>query len=102
MAANKTVLQAWTESAIKSLVAEKCKPYEIYRRMCDMYREAGLTDGKILYILNISISLVWFDGTSTIVGYLRPNFVYIYIYMICKHILYITLLNKPEVFFAHS
>ena len=24
-------------SVIKLLVAEKCKPYEIYRRICDVY-----------------------------------------------------------------
>ena len=24
---------------IKVLLAEKCKPYEIYRRMCDVYKE---------------------------------------------------------------
>ena len=28
------------ESVMKFLVAEKCKPCEIYRRMCDVYDEA--------------------------------------------------------------
>ena len=27
-------------SVINFLVTEKCKPHEIYRRMCDVYKEA--------------------------------------------------------------
>ena len=30
-------------SDIKFLVTEKCKPYEIHRRMCDVYGEACFT-----------------------------------------------------------
>ena len=30
-------------SVIKFLVAEKCKPCEIYRKMCDVYTEAGFS-----------------------------------------------------------
>ena len=41
---------------------------------------------------------VGFDGISTIVSYLMPNLTYIY--MICKHILSITFLNKLELFFC--
>ena len=29
-------------SVIKFLVAKNCKPYEIYRRICDVYRELFL------------------------------------------------------------
>ena len=36
----------------------------------------------------VYIDLVWFDGISTILGYLMPNLVFTYISnMICKHIL---------------
>ena len=57
-----------------------------------------------IYIKCIGFRLVGFYGTSTIVGYLMPNHVYPYIldiYMICKHILEISFLNEPELFFAH-
>ena len=37
MMTNETMLEQ--RSDIKFLVAEKYKSYEIYRRMCDMYRE---------------------------------------------------------------
>ena len=46
--------------------------------------------------------MIWFGwvgfyGISTIVGYLMPNPLYIYIrYMICKQILLITFLNGTE------
>ena len=46
---------------------------------------------------------VWFYGISNIVGYLMPfkSILYIYIkYMICKYIVLITFLNKPELIFA--
>ena len=39
MAANQTVLQAEQRSVIKFLVGKKCKPCEIYKRICDVYRE---------------------------------------------------------------
>ena len=64
----------------------------ILQHVCDM--------GKDL----VWFGLVWFYGISTIVGYLMPNPFYTYIkYMISKHILKITFLNKPELgFFVHS
>ena len=74
------------------LVGKKWKPWEIYRRMYDVYRE-------------VCFGLVGFYGISTIIDYLMPNPVYTYIwnkYMICKHILLITFLNEPEFFFALS
>ena len=40
MTENETVIQAWIESFIKFLVAEKDKPGEMYRRMCDVCKEA--------------------------------------------------------------
>ena len=47
------------------------------------------------------IKMVLFYDISTIVGYLLPKlFVNINIYMICEHILWITFLNKPGLFFA--
>ena len=36
-------------SVIKYLVAEMCKPCEIYRKMCVMYREACFSKKKNLY-----------------------------------------------------
>ena len=50
------------------------------------------------------IGLVWFYALSTIVSHLIPNPFYTYIkYMIFKHTLQITSLNKPEyIFFVHS
>ena len=42
MAANQTeCFKLEQRSVIKSLVAEKCKPCEIYRRICNVYREAS-------------------------------------------------------------
>ena len=48
--------------------------------------------------------LVGFYGISTIVDYLMPNplYAYIYIYMICVHILLITFVNVPELIFPHK
>ena len=50
----------------------------------------GLFNAKsslYIYIKYIWFGLVWFYGTSTIVGYLMLNTLYTYIkYMICKHI----------------
>ena len=44
--------------------------------------------------------MVWFDGISTIVGYLMPNYPYTYILnMISKHILFMTFLNESELSF---
>ena len=51
----------------------------------------AICNSKLFLILSISdatrhwFGLVWFNGISTIVGYLMPNPVFIY--MICKHIL---------------
>ena len=44
------------------------------------------------YILNTWCGLVWIYGVSTIVGYLMPSSVYIYIYIVMiinRYILYI-------------
>ena len=40
---------SWLEqkSVIKFLVAEKCKPCEIYRRMCDVYRKACFSQKNV-------------------------------------------------------
>ena len=38
-------------SLIKFFVDEKCKPCEIYRRMCDMYREAGFSKENVYKLL---------------------------------------------------
>ena len=46
---------------------------------------------------------VGFYGISTIGGYSSSLYVHSrYIYMICKHILWITFLNKLDLFFAHN
>ena len=47
------------------------------------------------------LGLVEFYGISTIVGHLMPNPVYIYIYIICKHIFLMTFFNESDLFFAH-
>ena len=46
-------------SLIKFLVAEKCKPCEIYRRTCDVYREAYFSKNKKGFTnwLNINLPL---------------------------------------------
>ena len=43
MAANQTLLL----SVIKRLDAEKCKPCEIYKIVCDVYEEACFTNGPL-------------------------------------------------------
>ena len=56
-----------------------------------------------IYIKYIGFGLVRFYGISTIVGYLMPNPLYTYTkYIICKHILLITLLNEHELFFLRT
>ena len=50
-------------------------------------------------LTTLRFGLVWFYGISTIVGYLMPNPVYIWL---CKHILLITFLNEPKFIFLHS
>ena len=45
-------------SVIKFLVAEKCKPCEIYRRMCDAYGEACFSHKKITNEIKMSL-LLW-------------------------------------------
>ena len=48
--------------------------------------------------MHIGFGLVGFYDISTIIGYQIPNplYTYIYIYMICKHILLIKSLNEPK------
>ena len=41
------------KSVIKSLVAEKCKPCEIYRRMCDVYRQAYFNSENVYRSRNL-------------------------------------------------
>ena len=60
-----------------------------------------LKEDWLLLLINIIYWFVWhtnqfigFYGISTIVGYLRPDPLYTYKYMICKHILFLTFLNK--------
>ena len=46
------------------LVAEKCKPYEIYRRMCDVYGEAYFRKKKFTNGLNVILPLqTWSQKT---------------------------------------
>ena len=52
------------------------------------------------YIKYIWFGLAGFNGVSTIIDYLMPNPLYTYVLnMICKHILLITFLKKPELIF---
>ena len=58
-----------------------------------------------IYIKYIECIWVGFYGISTIVGYFMQNPVHTYIlniYVIWKHILLITFINEPELFFAHN
>ena len=49
MVANQTECTRLEQSSlIKFLVAEKFKPCEIYRRMCDVYRETCFSHKKML------------------------------------------------------
>ena len=54
-----------------------------------------------IYIIYIGFGLIGFYSISTIVGYLMPNPLdtcILNIYKICKHMLEITFLNKPDIF----
>ena len=44
-------------SIIRFLAAEKCKPYEIYRRMCDTYEKANFSQKKFPNGLNMDLPL---------------------------------------------
>ena len=56
-------------------------------------------DQKLNTLENISISLIWFCGISTFVGYLMSN--HLYTYMICKYIVCKkTFLNEPKLIFC--
>ena len=62
----------------------------------------GLCNGTNLMPVLVWFVLIWFYNISTIVGYLTPNPIYVYILnMISKHISQITFLNDPELIF-HS
>ena len=58
-------------SVIKSLVADKCKPYDIFRRMSDMYREVCFSQKK-LYLwarygfatMSLSRDSLWSGNTN--------------------------------------
>ena len=58
-------------------MAEKGKPCEIYKRMCDMHREACFSPEKFTNGLNmglpLSAYLFVFNGISNFVGYIMPN-----------------------------
>ena len=41
------VLSAWTEVCHQFLMAEKCKPCEINRKMCDVYGEACFNQNNV-------------------------------------------------------
>ena len=42
-------------SVVKCLVTKKCKPWEIYRGMCDVYGEARFSQKKFTNGLNIGL-----------------------------------------------
>ena len=46
MMSNQSTERIEQRSVIKSLVTEKCKPYEIYRTLCDVYRDACFSKKK--------------------------------------------------------
>ena len=47
MAANQSDCSSLEQRSVtKFLVAEKCKPYKIYRRMCDVYEEVCFSKKK--------------------------------------------------------
>ena len=51
-------------SVMKLLLAEKCKPYEIYRRVCDVYREAWVSQKMFPNKLNMDLPLWdWVEKT---------------------------------------
>ena len=67
------------------------------------YRFFNAKSSLYIYIKYIRFGLIWFYGMSTIVVYLMPNLLYIYIYILniymnCTHILLIIFLNEPELF----
>ena len=48
MVVNQTVCSRFEQrSVIKFLVAKKCKPCKIYRRMCDVYRKSYFSQKNI-------------------------------------------------------
>ena len=47
MLANLESLRLEQRSVIKFLVAEKCKPCEIYRRLCDVYETASFSQKNV-------------------------------------------------------
>ena len=52
MAANQPACSRFEQrSVIKFLLTEKCKPCEIYKKMCDGYKEACFSQDKNLYKL---------------------------------------------------
>ena len=58
MAINQTECFSFEQrSVIKSLVAEKCKPCEICKRMCDVYREEYFSPKNFTNWLNIGLPL---------------------------------------------
>ena len=54
MVTNQMVLQVWT---LEFLMVAKCKPCEINKRMCDMYREAFFSQKMLTNELKIGMFL---------------------------------------------
>ena len=56
MGTNQTKSSRFEQRSVKKfLVAEKCNPCEIYRRMCDVYREACFSQKMFTNGLNMSL-----------------------------------------------
>ena len=54
MAANQTeCFRLQKRFAIKFLECEKCKPYEIYRRICDEYGDASFSQNNVCKCLKV-------------------------------------------------
>ena len=75
MAANQTLYSRLEQRyVIEPLVAEKCKPCEIYLRMCDMYGEGCFWQKMFTNGLNMSLPLSalvkkrWFSGKEKVLS----------------------------------
>ena len=53
-------------SLMKFLVAEKCKPCEIYRRMIDIYGETSFGQKMFTNELNMDLPLLWVQVKKTV------------------------------------
>ena len=58
------MLKVSTEFAIKFLVAEKCEPCEVYRRMCDVCKEACFESKNVYkWVKHVLLLWVWIKKT---------------------------------------